>query len=254
MQSGSGILQVSDLSLNIDGAQILNSLSLSVKSGEVQAVIGPNGSGKSSLASTIMGLEGYNPDRGEIYFEGEAITDLDTHLRAQRGLALAWQHPARYEGVSVGKFLALGLKGRGLEINEEKIRWALEEVAINPDQYLDRDIDETLSGGERKRIELASILLMEPKVVILDEPDSGVDVIALNNINKVISDFREQGTAVVLITHSEEMLDLADSAALLCEGEIIRKGDPGKIADYFKDDCDPCGDREECQVEVKESA
>ncbi len=248
------ILQVEDLNLIIDDSHILRDVSLGLNRGQVQAVIGPNGSGKSSLAATIMGLKGYTPQSGEIYFNGQAVTEEDMHLRAKRGLTMAWQQPARFEGVSVRKFLSLGLEGRNKTITEDKLRWALEEVAINPDQYLSRSIDETLSGGERKRIELASILLMEPEVVILDEPDSGVDVIALNNINQVINDFKEQGTGVFLITHSEGMLEVADEAALLCEGKIIRQGDPMQIADYFKNDCDPCGDGEECLVEVEANA
>ncbi|MGM0370755.1 MAG: ATP-binding cassette domain-containing protein, partial [Bacillota bacterium] len=195
------------------------------------------------------------PDSGHIYFAGEDIINLETEQRAQKGVSLAWQHPARFEGVSIAKFLALGLEGRGFEISESKLRAALEEVGINPDDYLDRNIDETLSGGERKRIELASILLMEPEVVILDEPDSGVDVIALNKINKVINDFREQGTSVLLITHSEDMLELADQAALLCNGEIIKQGEPLEIANYFKNACQSCGeDDSDCLEEVEENA
>lgn len=247
------LLEIKNLDLVLDNKKILDDVSLEIDTGYVHALIGPNGCGKSSLAYTLMGLEGYSPSSGQVIFKDEDITNFSTQARAQQGMTLAWQEPARFEGVSVRKFLALGLESQGKEVTEEKLEWALNEVAINPRKYLDRRVDETLSGGERKRIELASILLMEPDLVILDEPDSGVDVVALNNISDVINDFKEQGTGVVLITHSDEMLDLADEAALVCEGEIIRRGEPQRIADYFRDDCLPCEDTE-CLVEVEDNA
>lgn len=248
------LLQIDNLDLVLDNKKILDDLSLEVEKGYVNALIGPNGCGKSSLAYTLMGLDGYAPSQGQITFKDEDITHFSTRDRAQKGMTLAWQEPARFEGVTVKKFLSLGLESQGKEASEQQLKWALNEVAINPRQYLERRVDETLSGGERKRIELASILLMKPDLVILDEPDSGVDVVALNNISDVINSFKEQGTGVVLITHSDEMLDLADEANLICDGEIIRRGEPQKIADYFRSDCIPCEDElEECQVEVDDN-
>ncbi|MFW6381567.1 MAG: ABC transporter ATP-binding protein, partial [Bacillota bacterium] len=218
------VVEIKGLDLKLDSHPILEDVSLEIEAGEVFALIGPNGCGKSSLAYTVMGLKDYRPDSGDIYFKGDKINGLTVDERARRGITLAWQEPSRFEGVSVREFLSLGLRSRGQEITEEKLAWALNEVAIYPGKYLDRNIDDTLSGGERKRIELASILLMQPELVILDEPDSGVDVVALNNIGKVINDFKKQGTAVLLITHSEGILELADRAALLCNGEIFKKG------------------------------
>ena len=247
------LLEITDLNLVLDNKQILDDLSLEVDEGYVSALIGPNGCGKSSLAYTLMGLEGYEPSSGKVRFKDDDITYCATKDRAQKGMTLAWQEPARFEGVTVRKFLSLGLESQGQEVTEEKLEWALNEVAINPRNYLDRNVDETLSGGERKRIELASILLMEPDLVILDEPDSGVDVVALNNISQVISDFKDAGTGVILITHSDEMLDLADEANLICEGAILRSGEPQQIADYFRKDCLPCEDElDECLVEVED--
>lgn len=236
------ILEIENVSLSIDQEQILDDVSLTVRAGEVKAIIGPNGCGKSSLAYTVMGLKGYKPDSGQIVFDGEDIAGWSVDQRARRGITLAWQEPARFEGVSVREFLSLGLKSRNREVKEERLAEALQEVAIVPGKYLDRNIDETLSGGERKRIELASILLMEPRLVILDEPDSGVDVVALNNIGRVINDFRDNKTATLLITHSEEMLEYADRAALLCNGSVLKQGDPGEISDYFRYECIPCED------------
>ncbi len=238
------ILTIENLDLVLDKEKILDDISLNIGAGEVFAVIGPNGCGKSSLAYTIMGLKRYKQSTGSIYFKGENITDLSVDERARKGITLAWQEPARFEGVSVREFLSLGLRSRGKEVSDYKLKQALNEVAIVPEKYLERNIDEKLSGGERKRIELASILLMEPELVILDEPDSGVDVVALNNISTVIQDFKDKNSGVMLITHSEEMLELADKSALLCQGKILKKGAPADISNYFKYECIPCQDED----------
>jgi len=240
----SNILTIENLDLVLGKEKILDNISLNIKTGEVYAIIGPNGCGKSSLAYTIMGLKRYKPAAGDIYYKGEKITNLSIDKRARKGITLAWQEPARFEGVSTREFLSLGLKSRGLEVIDSKLEQALNEVAIIPGKYLNRNIDEKLSGGERKRIELASILLMDPKLVILDEPDSGVDVVALNNISDVIQDLKDNDTAILMITHSEEMLKLADKAALLCQGRMLKKGDPASISSYFRYECIPCKDED----------
>ncbi len=236
------LLNIKELNLTLDKERILSNINLSLERGEVFAVIGPNGCGKSSLAYTIMGLKGYTQKKGEIYFKGEEISELSVTERARKGITLAWQEPARFEGVSVREFLSIGARSRGREISEEDLNWALNEVAIVSKKYLDRNVDDTLSGGERKRIELASILLMKPDLVILDEPDSGVDVVALNNIGDVIKDFKDENIGVLLITHSDEMLEVADKAALICGGEVFNVGDPQEVSDYFKYECMPCED------------
>lgn len=238
------VLEIENLNLTLDNTEILKDFNFDVKAGEVFALIGPNGCGKSSLAYTLMGLHRYHPGQGIIRFKGEDITGLSTHERARRGLTLAWQEPARFAGVSVQEFLSLSLKGQGKATDLNQMKWALQKVAISPNKYLNRMVDDTLSGGERKRIELASILLMKPDLVILDEPDSGVDVVALNSIGEVINYFRDTGTSVLLITHSEEILTLADRAALVCSGEIVKKGDPQEISEYFKTECTNCEDED----------
>lgn len=242
--SNNTILEIENLDLTLDNTEILKDFNFEVKAGKVFALIGPNGCGKSSLAYTLMGLHRYQPSQGKIKFKGEDITELATYERARRGLTLAWQEPARFAGVTVRKFLALSLKGLNKEVDLDQMKWALQKVAISPQKYLNRMVDETLSGGERKRIELASILLMEPDLVILDEPDSGVDVVALNSIGEVINYFRDNNTGVMLITHSEEILTLADRAALVCSGEIVKKGDPQEISKYFKTECTSCEDED----------
>lgn len=236
------LLEIKNLDLTLDKEHILRDINLTINRGEVFAVIGPNGCGKSSLAYTLMGLKGYDQKSGKIIFNGEDISNLSVTERAKKGITLAWQEPARFEGVTVKEFLSLGAKARNIDITEQDLKWALNEVAIVPKKYLNRKVDETLSGGERKRIEIASILLMKPDLVILDEPDSGVDVVALNNIRTVIEDFKKENIGVLLITHSDEMLDVADRAALICGGEVFNVGDPKQVSEYFKFECMPCED------------
>ena len=230
------LLEVNDLKLNLDGTEVLRGANLDVETGAVHALVGPNGAGKTTLAYCIMGLNGYRPQDGDIVFDGERINDLPVEARAQKGLSLAWQEPARYEGLSVRSFLGAG----AVDGSEERLARALEKVALDPEDYLDRSVDDSLSGGERKRIELASIEVMEPKLMITDEPDSGIDVEALQHIFELLEDVREQGTTVLLVTHSREVLDHADSATLICHGMNVDEGPAERIQKYFEEECIPC--------------
>ncbi len=238
------ILSVSDLSIVKGKKKILKKISFQVKKGEVLALVGPNGSGKSTLAYILMGLKGYEPSGGTVIFKGKDITRAPVHERAKAGLILGWQEPARYEGITVRRFLALGLEGRGKGVTEDKLKWALKQTGLFPEKYMERKVDNTLSGGERKRLELSSIILMEPEMVILDEPDSGVDAVAINNITGVINNLKESGVGILVITHSDEILNLADEALLICNGTIIKKGSPKEIGKFFVDKCLPCSDDE----------
>lgn len=162
------LLRIENLSLRRDGRDILRQVSLRLQPGTVHGLLGPNGSGKSSLAYTLMGCHGYSPDAGQIYFAGQDITDMPIDERARLGMTLAWQEPARFEGLTVRDYLMLGMA----QPNRERLEAALAAVALRPDRYLRRAVDRTLSGGERKRIELASVYAMRPRLAILDEPDS----------------------------------------------------------------------------------
>lgn len=238
------LLNAVNLSVIRGGQFILKDVSVKVYEGEIVAIIGPNGCGKTTLAYTLMGLSGYTPDKGRIFLRGKDMTHLSITERAKEGLALAWQEPARFKGLTVERFLSLGLEGRREEVTREILEKSLEEVGLVADKYLDRMVDENLSGGERKRIELASIRLMDPHLVIFDEPDSGVDVVAINNINQMILSLKEEGRGVLLITHSEEILHSADRAALLCSGEMLMGGSTAEVGDYFKENCLPCPDEQ----------
>ncbi len=230
------LLEIDDLRYSVDGEPILRGMNLRLDRGAVHAVVGPNGAGKTTLAYTIMGLSGYAPSGGSILFEGEDITALSIDQRARAGLSLAWQEPARFEGITVRQFLAASATDK----SDAALREAVEAVALDPGVYLDRMVDQALSGGERKRIELASIVAMQPKLVILDEPDSGIDAAALKSIFQLLETMRIQGKTVLLVTHSTEVLGQADTATLMCCGKVVDEGPADDILQYFAQKCIPC--------------
>jgi len=230
------LLQIEKISLNLEGRQILKDLSLSVKEGTIHSILGSNAAGKSSLAYVIMGCCDYIAQSGKIHFLGEDITNLSVSKRAKMGLTLAWQEPARFEGLTVKDYIAVGMKNR----DDALITESLHHVLLEPSDYLERQVDKTLSGGERKRIELAAIFAMRPKFVVLDEPDSGIDILALDNIINMIKALKKQGTTALLITHREEVSEIADVTSLMCSGTIVKEGRPKDVGKYFKEKCIPC--------------
>lgn len=244
MTTGS-ILETKEVLLSLGDRRVLDHLSLEFWPGYVHAVVGPNGAGKSTLADTIMGLSGYTEYGGDIVFEDGSLRGLSIDQRARMGITLAWQEPARYEGLTVESFINAGAGDKSRDAG----RRALDLVGLEPEEYLDRAVDRTLSGGERKRIELASILTMEPKLVMMDEPDSGIDVEALERIFDAIRILKEKGTTVLLITHSATVLEKADHAFLICCGKLVEKGPVDKIMKYFGEKCIPCDHKNQPELE-----
>lgn len=221
------LLEIKNLTYAAGDKKILDEFSLSIESSEVHALLGTNGTGKSTLAYVIMGCEGYKPASGEILFNNKTIDDLKIHERAQFGITMAWQEPVRFEGINVRNYLTLKTK-------ETDPRTYLEMVGLHHELYLHRMVDRSLSGGERKRIELASILALHPKLAILDEPDSGIDMLSTQDIINVINVFKKNGSSVLLITHREEISLIADKASQMCRGKIVCSGNPEKVAEYYK--------------------
>lgn len=221
------LLEIKDISYKAGEKEILSGLSLSIELGEVHALLGTNGTGKSTLAYLIMGCEGYRPTSGEIVFEGRVINDLKIHERAQLGITMAWQEPVRFEGISVKDYLTFKNKNANPSLY-------LEMVGLHPELYLYRKVDKSLSGGERKRIELASVLALNPKLAILDEPDSGIDMLSTKDIINVINVFKKNGSSLLLITHREEITMIADNASQMCRGKIVCSGNPEKVAEFYK--------------------
>lgn len=227
------MLEVKCLKLTLNGKPIINGLNLEVKEAKIHGLLGMNGAGKTSLANLIMGIS--YPDEGSIIFEERDITRCTISERAKMGLTLAWQEPARFEGLSIREYLGLN---KNLSLSEvENYLWA---VGLPPGEYLDRAVDANLSGGERKRVELASVLAMKPKVAILDEPDSGIDVVSLPHIMNGITEMSKQGSAVLLITHSEEAVGVAEEVSIICAGKIINSGPPKEMCRWFKNNCQTC--------------
>ena len=236
-----GILEIKNLSLTLNGKQILRNINMDIWEGQVHAIVGPNGAGKSTLASTIMGLEGYRDFKGKITFKDEVINDLSIDERARKGITFGWQEPARYEGLIVKDFILAASKKK----DEKYVSDCLFQVGLEPEKYLDRAVDKTLSGGERKKVEIASILAMDPYLIMLDEPDSGIDVATLEKMFEVIHELKKKGTTILLITHSLAVLKQADHAFLICHGEIIEKAVAEKIIPYFENKCIPCPHKNE---------
>ena len=230
------LLKVVDLHVRREDREILRGVDLCVKRGSVHAVLGLNGSGKSTLAYTLMGSLGYAPSQGGIWFDGEDITRLSVTERGKRGVTLAWQEPARVEGLTVARYLMLGIGRQDME----RVRAALRAVDLDPDTYLQRFVDESLSGGERKKVELAAVYAMAPKLAILDEPDSGIDTQSLQDSARLIRRMADEGTTVLLISHRDEVVALADTASLVCEGQIKSTGEPSKVCDHYARHCQPC--------------
>lgn len=236
------LLEVNNLSYQPDERMIIDGLSLAIHTGEVHALIGTNGTGKSTIACLIMGCIGYKPSEGEIFFAGRSIGQLAIHERAALGITMAWQEPVRFEGLSVREYLSLKNSQMDPAI-------CLASVGLEPLHYLDRLVDKTLSGGERKRIELASILALKPRLALLDEPDSGIDMLSTGDIIRVIEALKKEGSAVLLITHREEIARIADRASLLCGGRIICAGTPVTVTDRYRERrCSVC-EGTECSYE-----
>lgn len=232
------LLKVESLVFRAGDKVILDGLDIAIGEREIHALLGANGTGKTTLAAIIMGCTGYAPTAGEIRFRGQDIGAMPIHERARLGITMAWQEPARFEGLRVGDYLRLGAPtGDPAQ--------CLRRVGMAAEAYLDRALDKTLSGGERKRIELASILAQQPALAILDEPAAGIDILSMGEISEVIRSLKDGGGSVLLITHTERIVGVADRASYLCGGKIVLSGDPGTVsARYASRSCEVCNGKD----------
>ncbi len=231
------VLEIDHLSVKKEGKQIIKGLDLSVREEEILGILGYNGAGKTTLAYTLMGLKGYQINSGTINYQGQVINALSIDQRAKLGISLAWQEPARFEGITVREYLGLG---KEVPLTERENREYLERVGLNPLVYLDRLVDEGLSGGERKKVEIAGVLSSNAKLIILDEPDSGIDVKSLELLKHTFKEVKEEGKTLMLITHQIEIAEISDRVAILCDGRIERMGEKDPILAYFKKRCEKC--------------
>jgi Fe-S cluster assembly ATP-binding protein len=229
------MLEIENVFLTLGHKQVLRGLNLSLGESKIYGLLGRNGAGKSTIGFLLMGLDRYKPDKGRIILNGEDITGLNIEKRAKKGITLAWQEPARFEGISIKDFLTLGGK-----YNFEEAEKFLEYVGLLPEIYLSREIDNSLSGGERKRIELASIMMIKPKIAILDEPDSGIDFQSYEKIINVAKYLKDHGSTVIIISHSNNISGILDYAYLIYNGASYKEGDPEKVEEFYKKQCSNC--------------
>lgn len=230
------MLQINNLHARIeDGAEILKGINLEIKPGEVHAIMGPNGAGKSTLSSVIAGREDYEITEGEILFEGKNIVEDAPEERAQKGIFMSFQYPVEIPGVSVTNFIKTAInetrKANGLDEMPAKemldlIKEKSELLGIKKD-FLSRSLNEGFSGGEKKRNEIFQMLMLNPKLAILDETDSGLDIDALRIVSEGVNTFKNEGNAVLLITHYQRLLNYIqpDFVHVLADGKIIKTGD-----------------------------
>jgi Fe-S cluster assembly ATP-binding protein len=230
------ILEIDNLHVSVDGKEILKGISLSVPVGEVHAVMGPNGSGKSTLSYTLAGREGYEITRGRILYQGEDLTTLSPEERAVKGVFLALQYPVEIPGVTTLTFLKTALnalrRARGLsELDAMRVLKLVREKATGlkiGEDMLKRPLNAGFSGGEKKRMEILQMTLFEPKLAVLDETDSGLDIDALKLVAEGVNALRTPERAMLVITHYQRLLThiVPDRVHVLVEGRIVKSGGP----------------------------
>lgn len=228
------LLNIKDLHARIEEREILKGLNLQINPGEVHAIMGPNGAGKSTLSNVITGKEDYEVTDGDIEFDNESILELAPEERAQKGIFMSFQYPIEIPGVSVTNFIKTSInetrKSQGLEemgASEmlKEIRAKAELLGIKKD-FLSRSLNEGFSGGEKKRNEIFQMLMLNPKLAILDETDSGLDIDALRIVADGVNEFKNENNGVLVITHYQRLLDyiVPDFVHVLADGKIIKSG------------------------------
>jgi Fe-S cluster assembly ATP-binding protein len=234
VENSNVLLSVKDLTAEVDGNSILKGVNLEVKAGEIHAIMGPNGSGKSTFSKVLAGHPAYDVTAGEVTFQGENLLEMEAEERARAGVFLAFQYPLEIPGVSNLDFLRVAYNSRrkqqGLEELDsfdfdELVQDKLEIVKMNP-AFLSRSVNEGFSGGEKKRNEILQMAILEPKVAILDETDSGLDIDALKIVANGVNQLASADNATILITHYQRLLNyiVPDYVHVMAEGRIIKSG------------------------------
>ncbi|MFC2768455.1 MAG: Fe-S cluster assembly ATPase SufC [Mitsuokella sp.] len=231
------LLELKDLHAGVEGKEILKGISLSVGRGEVHVILGPNGSGKSTLMNVIMGHPKYTVTAGTIRFEGEDIAKAKTFERARRGLFLSFQTPEEIPGITVENMLRTAkqaVTGERVKILpfRKQLRAMMEELRIRP-EYAERYMNVGFSGGEKKRNEILQLLMLDPKLALLDETDSGLDVDAVQIVSEGVAKYHHAGNACLIITHNTRILEklTVDRVHVLISGRIVEEGGAELVAD-----------------------
>ncbi len=228
------MIKITDLKSEIEGKQILKGLNLEVKAGEVHAIMGPNGSGKSTLANILAGHEAYDVTGGHVEFEGKDLLDMAPEDRAREGLFLAFQYPIEIPGISNSTFLKTAIneirkyQGKDEISAKEFLELMREKAAVlgMKDSLINRAVNAGFSGGEKKRNEILQLLMLNPKLALLDETDSGLDIDALKTVSTGVNEFRDANNAVIVVTHYQRLLNyiVPDFVHVLYKGRIIKSG------------------------------
>ena len=224
------MLEIRDLSFAVSeegrDKEIIHELNLTVENGKFVVITGPNGSGKSTLARLIMGIE--SPISGQILLDREDITGLSITERAKRGISFAFQQPVRFKGIRVQDLLRLA-SGKNLSVSSACAY--LSEVGLCARDYIDREINSSLSGGELKRIEIATLLARQTKLSVFDEPEAGIDLWSFQNLIRIFEKMQGeiQDSSIVIISHQERILQIADEIIVLADGRITKRGTPDEI-------------------------
>ncbi len=239
------LLSIKDLSVSAEEKELLHGISLDLESGGTHVLMGPNGAGKSTLGLTVMGSPEYTVTGGKIFFDGEDITNESAYERAKRGIFLSFQNPVEIPGITLSEFLRNSLEqitGKHMKLWDFKKKLKAAMELLNMDSaYADRDLNVGFSGGEKKKAEILQLLMLEPKLAILDETDSGLDVDAVKTVSKGIDEYKKRtGGTILVITHNTRILEAltVDKTHILSAGQIVAHGDAELVADVIADGFD----------------
>jgi Fe-S cluster assembly ATP-binding protein len=229
------MLEIKDLYAGVEGAEIVKGITLSIKKGEIHAIMGPNGSGKSTLAKILSGHPAYETTAGNITFEGKDLLEMDAEDRSIAGIFMGFQYPVEVPGVNNAEFLRMAHNARRVNAGEEEIdpldfdELLSEKMKMlgMENKYKERNLNDGFSGGEKKKNEILQMAILEPKLSILDETDSGLDIDALRVVSEGVNKLRNENNALVLITHYQRLLDYIkpDYVHVLSDGKIVKSGD-----------------------------
>ena len=235
------MLELKNISLSVEDEftgngqkEILRDVSLTIETGKLVVVTGPNGGGKSTMAKMIAGI--LKPNQGQILLDGEDVTDLDITQRATRGISFAFQQPVRFKGITVRDLINLA---SGREISDCEACGYLKEVGLCARDYIDREVNASLSGGEIKRIEIATVMARKTKLTIFDEPEAGIDLWSFNNLIDVFKNLRKEiNGSMLIISHQERILDIADEIIVIADGKVMARGKKEEVLpELLREDC-----------------
>jgi len=232
MSNKKPLLEFKDIHVEVEGNEVVRGVSMTLNAGETHAIMGPNGSGKSSLSQALMGHPSYEITRGEAYLKGESILDMEPDERSRAGLFLAFQYPLAIPGVTVANFMRSALqshRGKDADMSDFRKLFKKEMDDLSIDHaFATRYLNEGFSGGEKKRIEILQMAMLQPQVAVLDETDSGLDIDALKTVAEGINRFHTDDNAILLVTHYQRLLNYVkpDFVHVMMQGRVVKSGGP----------------------------